>query len=274
MTSSDLSSQLDMSVPHPARRYNYWLGGKDNFAVDRESGNAIEQIYPHIRTAARQNREFLRRVVRYLVQQAGIRQFLDVGTGLPTDGNTHEAAQVIAPECRIVYVDNDPLVMVHARALLTSSPEGRTAYLQADLREPQSILADKTLTTTLDLTQPVAVLLVAIVHFLSDDAVAGAAVKTLVDAVAPGSFLVVSHATDDLMDPASVKALTEGGYVGATDTTLRGKAWIAGLFGGLDLVYPGVRIVSDWRPDPVAVRPPAEHVSVYGGVAQKPSSPR
>lgn len=272
MTSSDRFLPIDPSTPHPARRYNYWLGGKDNYAADRASGDAIEAIFPYIRISARQNRQFLRRVVRYLVEQAGVRQFLDVGTGLPAAGNTHEVAQAVAPECRILYVDNDPLVMVHARALLTGCPLGRTAYIEADVREPQTILADDTLTATLDLAQPVAVLLVAVLHFVADDAVAGAAVKTLVDATVPGSFLVVSHATGDLMDPASVRALAAGGHVGDADTTLRSKAQVAGFFDGLDMVAPGVQIVSQWRPDPDTDQPPAEQVSVYGGVARKPGS--
>jgi hypothetical protein len=273
VTSSDLSlPRIDPLTPHPARRYNYWLGGKDNFAADRASGDEIEKIYPHIRTSAGQNRQFLRRTVRYLVEQAGIRQFLDVGTGLPSAGNTHEVAQEIAPQSRIVYVDNDPLVMVHARALLTSSPQGETAYIEADLREPQTILADDTLPATLDLAQPVAVLLIAVLHFLPDDDVACAAVKTLVDAMAPGSYLVVSHATDDLLEPHRVEALTDGGYVGSADTTLRSKARVAAFFDGLDMVVPGLQIVSEWRPEPGVDRPTADRVSVYGGVARKPST--
>ena len=271
MSSSDPSLPLDTSVPNPARRYDYWLGGKDNFAADRESGDAIERIYPHIRTSARQNRQFLRRAVQYLVGQAGIRQFLDVGTGLPAAGNTHQVAQGIAPDCRVVYVDNDPLVMVHARALLTSTAQGRTAYLEADLRDPAAILANATLTADLDLSRPVAVLLVAILHFLPDDAVAGVAVKAVLDAMAPGSCLVVSHATDDLMDPHSVAELVAGGHVGGADTRLRSKAQVAAFFDGLDMVEPGLRIVSDWRPDPGADRPPPEQVSMYGGIARKPS---
>ncbi|MEU4245274.1 SAM-dependent methyltransferase [Actinoplanes sp. NPDC026619] len=267
MTSSGLSAPIDASEAHPARRYDYWLGGKDNFAADRESGDAIEKIYPHIRTSARQNRMFLRRVVRYLVEEAGIRQFLDVGTGLPAAGNTHQVAQGIAPQCRIVYVDNDPLVMVHARALLTGCAEGRTAYIEADLREPQAILADETLTGTLDLAQPIAVLLVAVLHFLPDDSAAGAAVKILVDAMAPGSYLVVSHATDGLMDHGIIETLSDGGHVGKTDTTLRSKAGVAAFFDGLTMVDPGLQIVSEWRPE--TDRPPTEQVSVYGGAAYK-----
>jgi S-adenosyl methyltransferase len=273
VTSSDPFSPIDTAVAHPARRYDYWLGGKDNYAADRASGDAIEQIFPHIRISARQNREFLQRVVRYLVTEAGIRQFLDVGTGLPTVGNTHEIAQGIAPECRIAYVDNDPLVMVHARALLTSSPQGKTDYIEADVREPHAILASTALGATLDLTQPVAVLLVAVLHFVPDDAVAGAAVKALVDAMVPGSYLVVSHATHDLMEPDRVKALTDGGHVSNQDTTLRSRTQVEGFFAGLDMVEPGLQIVSQWRPDPGADQLPDEHVSVYGGVARKPSTP-
>jgi hypothetical protein len=272
VSSFNLPLPIDTRTPNPARRYDYWLDGKDNFAADRTSGDAIEKIYPHIRTSVRQNRQFLHRAVRYLVEQAGVRQFLDVGTGLPTADNTHEVAQRIAPQCRIVYVDNDPLVMVHARALLTGSPEGRTAYIEADLLEPQTILARGDLTATLDLKQPIAVLLVAVLHFVPDDAVANAAVKTLVEATAPGSYLVISHATDDLMDPETVQALADGGHLGSADTTLRSKERIAGLFGGLDMVEPGLQIVSDWLPDTDAPRPSPEHVSVYGGVARKPSA--
>ncbi|GGL15962.1 SAM-dependent methyltransferase [Mangrovihabitans endophyticus] len=270
MTSNDPFSLIDTSVAHPARRYDYWLGGKDNFAADRASGDAIEKIYPHIRTSAQQNRQFLRRVVRYLVTEAGIRQFLDVGTGLPTAGNTHEVAQEVAAECRIAYVDNDPLVMVHARALLTSSAQGKTDYIEADVREPRAILASTAPGGTLDLTQPVAVLLVAVLHFIPDDAVAEAAVKTLVNAMVPGSYLVVSHATDDLMAPDSVQALADGGHVSRADTTLRSRKQVEGFFAGLDMVEPGLQIVSKWRPDPGAEHLPDEHMSVYGGVGRVP----
>ena len=176
---------IDTTTAHPARRYDYWLGGKDNFAADRESADAIETIFPSIRTAARENRNFLHRAVRYLVTEAGVRQFLDIGTGLPTADNTHDIAQRLAPDARIVYVDNDPLVLVHARALLTSHPHGATQYIEADLRQPEQILTDADLTGTLDLAKPVALLLVAVLHFVPDTDHPDTIVRTLLDALIP-----------------------------------------------------------------------------------------
>ena len=160
---------IDSSRPHPARRYDYWLGGKDNFQADREAAEAIAAVFPSIRTAARENRAFMQRAVRFLAAEAGIRQFLDIGTGLPTADNVHEVAQGVAPEARVVYVDNDPLVLVHARALLTSSPEGTTAYIDADARDPEKILADPVVRNSLDFAQPIALLLVALLHFVEDE---------------------------------------------------------------------------------------------------------
>src|SRR5690242_4503822 len=174
---------VDETRVHSARRYNYWLGGKDNFAVDRESGDQIAAVFPTIRVTARENRGFLRRAVTHLAAEAGVRQFLDIGTGLPTADNTHEVAQRVAPSSRVVYVDNDPMVLVHARALLTSTPEGRTHYLEADLRTPGKILADPEVLDVLDLDQPVALMLVAVLHFVRDDAEAREIVRTLVDAL-------------------------------------------------------------------------------------------
>jgi hypothetical protein len=272
MTSDPLPPTVDTTTAHPARRYDYWLGGKDNFAADRESGDAVAAFFPGIRTAARENRRFLHRAVRYLVEQAGVRQFLDIGTGLPTADNTHSIAQRLDPGSRIVYVDNDPLVLVHARALLTSDPRGATEYLHADLREPQAILADDGLKATLDLSEPVGVLLVAILHFLPDDAQAYAVVKTVVDAVAPGSYLVVSHATTDLLPAATAEKLATGDIPGRGEFTGRTRAQVAEFFDGLTLVDPGVQVVSDWRPDPGSTPPPPEQVSVYGAVARKPSA--
>ena len=261
---------IDTSRAHPARRYNYWLGGKDNFAADRASGDAIEQIFPGIRTAAIENRRFLQRAVRYLAAQ-GIRQFLDIGTGLPTEDNTHEIAQHLDPTSRIVYVDNDPLVLVHARALLTSHPAGRTAYLQADLRRPEQILTDPELTTTLDLSRPVAVLLVAVLHFLPDHTEANTTVNALMEAVPPGSYLVISHATTGLLPAATTRALTSGEVPGTADFTGRTRAQVARFFDRLTLVDPGVEVISRWRPDPHPCPPPADQVSMYGGVARKPA---
>jgi hypothetical protein len=260
---------IDVATAHPARRYNYWLGGKDNFAADRASGDAIEAIFPGIRIAAIQNRRFLHRAVRYLVQDAGVRQFLDIGTGLPTAENTHDVAQRLAPESRIVYVDNDPLVLTHARALLTSDPRGATAYVEADLREPAKILTNSTVTDTLDLTRPVGLLLVAILHFIPHTEQAYSIVRTLMDALPVGSFLVISHATVDLLHPDTARALEGGDIPGRGSFTDRTHAEIERFFEGLDLVPPGLTVVSEWRPDSFTTAPQADHVSVYGAVAQK-----
>ncbi len=195
------AARIDMTRPHPARRYDYWLGGKDNFQADRDAAEAIAAVFPSIRTAARENRAFMQRAVRFLAAEAGIRQFLDIGTGLPTANNVHDVAQGIAPESRIVYVDNDPLVLTHARALLTSSDEGATAYIDADVRNPEKILSDPAVQNTLDLSQPVALLLVAILHFIEDDDDPYGIVKRLFSALPAGSYLVLSHATFDPLDP-------------------------------------------------------------------------
>jgi len=256
---------IDTSVAHPARRYNYWLGGKDNFAADRESGDRIAEVYPQIVKDVEENRVFLGKSVRWLAQEAGIRQFLDIGTGMPSAGNTHEVAQAIAPEARVVYVDNDPLVMVHARALLTSTPQGRTAYIQADLREPESILKHPDLAATLDMTQPVALMLVAVLHFLTVDSEAYASVRTLIAALPAGSFVVISHATTDYMSPATAKKLKalDDGFVGRT------REQVGRFLDGLELVAPGLTTVDRWRPAPGTV-PAGHQVSVYGGVGRKP----
>ncbi|WP_250035458.1 SAM-dependent methyltransferase [Paractinoplanes maris] len=265
------NSTIDTSVPHPARRYNYWLGGKDNFAADRESADAIEAVFPHIRTAAVENRRFLQRAVRVLTQEYGIRQFLDVGTGLPTADNTHQVAQRIEPASHVVYVDNDPLVLTHARALLTSDPRGRTAYLAADLREPEQILQHPDLTATLDLSRPVAVMLIAVLHFVHDDDEATAAVATLMRALPPGSFLALTHATADFLPPEIAAALTSGQVKGAGSFEGRSRDQLTRLVDAndLELLEPGLTVVSEWRPDPGTTPPPAEHVSVYGAVARK-----
>ena len=264
---------LDVSRPHPARRYDYWLGGKDNFAADRQSGDAIEKVFPHIRTAARANRDFLHRTVRCLAAEAGIRQFLDIGTGLPTADNTHDIAQRVDPTCRIVYADNDPLVLAHARALLTSHPPGRTAYLHADLRRPDDLLRAVIADGTLDLTQPVAVMLVAVLHFIHDDAQASAAVDTLMRAMPTGSYLTLSHATADFLRPSTRAALSGGSVLGSSDFTSRTRTQVEQFFklNGLTLIPPGVTVVSDWRPDPDTPTVPPEHVSVWGGIAAKNS---
>jgi hypothetical protein len=260
--------RIDTTIAHPARRYDYWLGGKDNFAADRESGDAIQAVYPHIRIAAVENRRFLRRVVRYLAEEAGIRQFLDIGTGLPTVENTHEVAQAIDPAARIVYVDNDPLVLVHARALLTSHPAGRTSYIDADLRDPARILADPALIDVLNLREPIALLIVAVLHFLPEDEQAYTAVKTLMNALPSGSYLAASHATYDLLPDGTAEAFATRSVPGSGNFTGRSRTQFLRFFDGLDLVPPGVEVVSHWRPDSDDT-PPPEHVSVYGGLALK-----
>jgi hypothetical protein len=275
MVLSDLGvlmlEKLDTGVVHPARRYNYWLGGKDNFAADRESGDLLAKSYPAARIAARANRAFLQRAVGYLAGEAGIRQFLDIGTGLPTADNTHEVAQRIAPEARIVYADNDPMVMAHARALLTSTPEGLTRYLEEDLREPQRILDHPELTETLDLKQPVALMLVAIVHFLPEQAAARNVVQTLLDALPSGSYLTMSCATKDFLTPELAANWDETLRTGKSDVYPRDRAAFAEFFDGLEIVEPGIVAVSEWRPEPDAEENPAPvDASIFGAVARKP----
>ena len=268
VASEAVSSRIDTSVPHPARRYDYWLGGKDNFAADRESGDAIAAAFPAIRTAVQENRAFLRRAVTFLSEQAGIRQFLDLGTGLPTANNTHEVAQAIAPESRIVYVDNDPLVLVHARALLTSSPQGSTAYLDADLRDTDKILGDPEVRETLDFSSPVGLMLVAILHFLPDDADPYGIVARLVGAMPSGSYLVMTHATGDFWTP-EMRAALASGRLGRLSPRTRDE--FTRFFGGLELVSPGVVSIAEWRaesePEP---RPTAADSYAYGAVARIP----
>jgi hypothetical protein len=258
---------FDARVAHPARVYDYWLGGKDNFEADRIAGEATIAAYPAIRASARANRAFLARSARYLAAEAGIRQFLDIGTGLPTANNTHEVAQSIAPQSRIVYVDNDPLVLSHARALLTSSPEGVTAYLDADLRDTDKILAQAA--NTLDFAQPVAIMLLAIVHYIPDLAEAQRIVARLISAVPSGSYLTMSHAASDISPEAMAEMirrmnqhLAEGNHVG------RPREVVAQFFDGLELLEPGVVKVTEWRPES---KTEAEGpTSLWGGVARKP----
>ena len=260
------SRGFDARVAHPARVYDYWLGGKDNFEADRIAGEATIAAYPAIRASARANRAFLARSVRYLAE-AGIRQFLDIGTGLPTANNTHEVAQSVAPDSRIVYVDNDPLVLSHARALLSSSPEGVTAYLDADLRDTGRIL--ELAAETLDLTHPVAIMLLAILHYIPDLDQAQRIVARLVDAVPSGSYLVISHAASDISPEEMAEMirrlnehLAEGNHVGRT------RDVVARFFADVDLVEPGVVKVTEWRPrSELEAQGPT---SLWGGVGRKP----
>jgi hypothetical protein len=262
---------LQTDRPHSARVYDYLLGGKDNFPADREVAEADLRANPASRVGPRQNRAFLCRAVRFLAAEAGIRQFLDVGTGIPTSPNTHEVAQGVAPECRIVYVDNDPIVLAHARARLASSSEGRTQYIDADLREPQRILDSPQLRQTLDLGQPVGLLLFATMHLVPDELDPYGIVARLVDPLVPGSYLALSQITPDFAPEAWERTKEIAGRGGVTMRP-RSRTDIARYFTGLEIVEPGLQVVHRWRPDPDENPDeiPDALVSMYGGVARKP----
>jgi hypothetical protein len=257
---------LDVGVAHIARVYNYWLGGKDHFAADRAAGEATTSVYPGIRLSAQANRAFLARVVRYLAEVEGIRQFLDIGTGLPTANNTHEVAQAAAPESRIVYVDNDPLVLAHARALLTSSPAGVTAYLDADLRDTGKILREAA--ATLDFSRPVAIMLIAVLHYIPGLAEARDIVAELLAAVPPGSFIAVSHAGSDL-SPDEIAAFEKNlnEHLPGERHVARPRADVTRFFDGTTLLAPGVVPVSEWRP--ATADEAALPTTLWGGVGRK-----
>ena len=255
---------IDTSVPHSARIWNFWLGGKDNFRVDRRAGRQYLKSYPEMVEVARSFRRFMARAVRYLAAEEGVRQFLDVGTGLPTADNTHEVAQQIAAECRIVYVDNDPLVLTHARALLTGSAQGRTNYVDADMHDPDVILSAAA--RTLDLDAPVALMFIGVLGHVTDHQEARRIVNTLLDGLVPGSYLVLADGTDRRAHAAE----TERQYArtGAVPYHLRSAEEISGFFDGLDLAAPSVVPLNNWRPAPSPV-PPVQIDSI-GGVARKP----
>ena len=260
---------INAGIAHPARVYDYFLGGKDNFAADRALGDALTVQIPSAPYSARANRAFLGRAVRYLVNERGIRQFLDIGTGIPSAGNTHEVAQALAPDTRALYVDNDPIVLAHARALMSSHPAGATAFIQADAREPGKILADPALRETLDLAEPVALMLLSILPFFRDNEDPQGIVSTLLDALPSGSYLTISHITADFIKPEqAANAVAAGQHRGVTYVP-RTQAEIAAFFSGLDLVEPGVVPILAWHPDDgEPVDPHA--ASHYAGMARKP----
>jgi S-adenosyl methyltransferase len=265
-----LVPEVDTSRPHPARMYDYYLGGKDHFAADRETAGKILRNAPYACVMARENRKFLGRAVRYLAAEAGIRQFLDIGTGLPTASSVHEVAQAHQPASRVVYVDNDPLVLAHARALLTSGSQGRTAYIHADLRDPAVILSDPGTRDVLDFSQPVALMLVAVLHFLPDEDRPAEIIKTLLDALPSGSYLVASHVTGE-HDPAREAEGVRPYHDAGIPLQLRHSEEFGRLaFPGLDLIPPGVVLVSQWRRDNDGPVPLPSEVNYYGGVARKP----
>jgi len=256
---------LDVSVAHPARVYDYWLGGKDNFPADRIAGDRVLAATPGLRYRVRANRAFLGRTVRYLAAQAGIRQFLDLGTGIPSANNTHEVAQRVAPDSRIVYVDNDPIVLQHAQALMNSAPEGVTTYLEADLGDPVLIL--RRAAATLDFGQPVAIMLLGVLHLISDSEDPWGIVATLMAAVPRGSYLVISHPALDISEAQAEGQRAYNQNV-ATPQRLRTRDEVARFFAGLELVAPGLVQVHQWRPDPGDTAPEGT-VSAHGGVARK-----
>jgi hypothetical protein len=264
-----MKPKIDTAKPHAARIYDYYLGGKDNFAADRRTAERAMAFWPTVRTAARENRAFLGRAVRFLVAEAGIRQFLDIGAGLPSANNVHEVAQGLVPSCRVLYVDNDPIVLAHARALLTSSPEGKTAYLYADLREPEKILADP-VTAALDFSQPIALILAAVLHFVPDEWEPRRIVDTLLAALPRGSYLAASHITPE-HDPVGVGGLERTFRASGLPAQVRVAEEFAGLaFRGLETVDPGLVLVSEWRPEGDGVRPLASEVNWYAAIARKP----
>ena len=255
---------LRTNVPHSARIWNYWLGGKDNFPADRAAGDHVRQIFPGIVRTARAQRDFLGRAIRYLAGEAGIRQFLDIGTGLPTVDNTHEVAQRVAPESRIVYVDNDPIVLTHARALLSSNPPGATDYVDADVSDTRTIV--EAAARTLDLTQPTALILLGILGHVRGHEEARSIVRRLLDALAPGSHLVIADGAN--VSAAGNEAQQRYNERSPLPYHLRSPEQITGFFEGLELAEPGVVSCSRWRPDPGSPVDPDE-AEVYGGVARK-----
>jgi hypothetical protein len=269
------SLDLRTDVPHAARLYDYFLGGKDNFAADREAAAKLLEIFPSMATGALANRRFLGRAVRFAAD-LGIRQYLDIGTGIPAADNTHEVAQSVATDSRVVYVDNDPIVLAHARALLQGTAEGRTAYLDADFRDHQRILSAPETAGLIDFTQPVALLTVALLHFIPEEDRPGEILERYKAALPPGSVLILSHATADLVDvPEESRAVVDT-YTGAgVSLTVRSREQATRFFSGWDLVDPGVVPVSEWRPDgnvhDAALAP--SQAGAFAGVAVKPAGP-
>ena len=260
-----IARRVDITVAHISRVYDYWLGGKDNFAVDRIAAERVIAAYPDIVRSARGNRAFLGRAVRYLVGEAGVRQFLDIGTGLPAADNTHEVAQSEAPECRVVYVDNDPVVLSHAKALLASGPDGATAYVDADLRDPETILAAAA--EVLDFSRPVAVMLVAILQHIGDQDDPYGIVARLLAEIPSGSYLALSHPARDIHAAAMAEIADRMNKLVAEKVTFRTRAEVLRFFDGLELVEPGLVPVPRWRP--------ASHLDaagptvMWGGVGRK-----
>jgi SAM-dependent methyltransferase len=265
MLRSEAALSIDTSVAHVARVYDYWLGGKDNSAADRVAGEQAIQAYPDIVFSVRANRAFLARTVRYLAKDTGIHQFLDIGTGIPTANNTHEVAQSVAPGCSVVYVDNDPVVLAHARALLVSGEQGHTSYIDADLRDAGRILAEAAL--TLDVSQPVAIMLMAILQHIDDAEDPYRIVGTLLGAVPSGSYLVISHPAADIETEAMAQMAERLNKLIGEKVTFRTRAQVARFFDGLELVEPGMMRVQQWRPN--TEKEAKSSAALWGGMGRK-----
>jgi hypothetical protein len=262
-----LPAEIDTSRPHPARMYNYYLGGQDNYPVDREAAAAMLRALPEAREIALQNRLFMQRVVRYLVTEAGIRQIIDIGTGIPAAGNVHEVAHEIASGVRVVYADNDPTVLAHANALLTD--HGHTRFILADLRDPARILSHPKVRELIDFDEPVALLLMAILHFIADEERPGQIIASFRDSLTPGSYLALSHGTADFHVPDAVDLATTVYSKATAPLVVRDRSQVTAMFEGWNLIEPGIVQVPLWRPDGPAPRlDDLAKIAIYGGVAR------
>ncbi|MEU9895186.1 SAM-dependent methyltransferase [Streptomyces phaeochromogenes] len=275
MSSSQAARDIDTSRPHSARMYDYYLGGKDHFDIDKQAAESVAAAYPGIFVCARENRAFMHRATRVLAQEHGIRQWLDIGTGIPTEPNLHQVAQSVVPEARVVYADNDPLVLKYAERLMRSTPQGRTTYIEADANDPESLLNAPELAEVLDVGRPVALSLNALMHFVTDAQDPYGIVGRLLDALPSGSALALSHCTPDF-DPPTWEKVTAI-YTGAgTPVQFRSQKDVARFFDGLDLLDPGITVGHRWRPDAqddnaaTEQQPTDAEVSLWTGVGVKP----
>jgi hypothetical protein len=260
---------LDLDRAHGARIYDYILGGKDNYELDRKAGDASLEAWPAMGISMRANRAFMHRVGRFLAAERGIRQFLDIGTGIPTSPNLHEVVQAVAPDARVVYVDNDPIVLAHARALMTSTPQGRTNYINADMRDPETILGAPELRETLDLNRPIGLMLIAMLHFIEDDEEAYLVVRRVVDILPPGSFFTATIATDEFA-PEPLAGVREQYHAHGETLKFRRKAQVQQFFNGFELEEPGIVQTHKWRPDPACIGRIADaDNAMYGVVGRK-----
>lgn len=270
MTHSQAARDIDTSRPHSARMYDYYLGGKDHFEVDKQAAERVAEAYPAIFVCARENRAFMHRATRVLAREHGIRQWLDIGTGIPTEPNLHQVAQSVVPDARVVYADNDPLVLKYAERLMRSTSEGRTTYLEADVNDPQALLTAPELAEVLDLSRPVALSLNALMHFVTDAQDPYGIVRRLLDVLPSGSALALSHCTPDF-DPATWQKVTDIYTSAGTPVQFRSRDDVARFFDGLELLDPGVTVGHRWRPDTTDGDAPTDaEVSLWTAVAIKP----